>query len=64
MDEEPKIISDRKTYFVTRIYSCCATCKHSYMRMGISLLCKNPDEWVKESCVEPLGICDSYERKE
>lgn len=54
MSDEPKIITDRKTYRVTRIYPCCATCKHSYVRMGISLLCNNRDEWVKESCVEPL----------
>ena len=64
MSDEPKIITDRKTYSVTRIYPCCATCKHSYVRMGISLLCNNRDERVKESCVEPLGICDSYEKQE
>ena len=62
--DEKKPIADKKTYRVTHVYPCCATCRHSFINMGISLLCKNPKEWVKEASVEPLGICDSYEKQE
>lgn len=61
---EPETISDRKTYKVLRAIQCCYNCRHSYTRAGVVLYCYNRQEWVKETCVEPLGLCDGYRRKE
>lgn len=40
---------------------CCANCKHSFQRVGLALHCRNENEWLKESSVEYIGICDSFE---
>lgn len=40
---------------------CCANCKHSFQRVGLALHCRNENEWLKESSVEYVGICDSFE---
>jgi hypothetical protein len=39
---------------------CCANCAYSFQRIGLTLHCKNKNEWLKESCVENTGICDSF----
>jgi len=54
---------DRKTYRKLNDVKCCWTCKHAYSRFNLSLLCKNPDEWVMEAAVEPVGCCDSWEKR-
>lgn len=40
---------------------CCANCKYSFQRVGLTLHCNNKNEWLKESCVENTGICNSFE---
>ena len=40
---------------------CCANCKHSFQRVGLALHCRNENEWLKESSVEYVGVCDSFE---
>ena len=40
---------------------CCANCKHSFQRVGLALHCRNENEWLKESSVEYVGICNSFE---
>lgn len=58
-----EIQTDRKTYKTLKSLPCCYNCKHSYFRMGIALYCNNRSEWIKEASVEPIGICDSFEKK-
>lgn len=43
---------------------CCANCKNSFRTIGIVLHCKNKKEWLKESCVQDIGICDYFEEKQ
>ena len=43
---------------------CCANCKHSYYRIGLIPYCKNPNQWIKETGVQHIGICDNFEIKE
>ena len=40
---------------------CCANCKHSFQRVGLALHCRNENEWLKESSVEYVGICNLFE---
>lgn len=40
---------------------CCANCKYSFMRIGTTLHCNNRNEWLKESAVQHIGICNSFE---
>jgi hypothetical protein len=58
------MIEDRKTYRVDRDIKCCWNCKHVFSRFNLSLSCNNHEEWVKEASVIPVGVCDSYEKKE
>lgn len=50
-----------KSYKNQNNVKCCANCKHSFQRIGLTLHCVNKNEWLKESCVEHTGICDSFE---
>lgn len=59
-----RMTEDRKTYRSDHEARCCWNCRHAYSRFTLSLLCKNPDEWVMEAAVEPVGCCDSWEAKE
>lgn len=52
-----------KGTYVLQNFPCCWNCKHSFVRMGLSLLCNNEKEWVSESAVQPVGICEYYESK-
>jgi hypothetical protein len=54
---------NRGTYRADHEMKCCWNCRHSFQRMGITLICRNPGEWIMESGIEPVGICDSYEAK-
>ena len=46
-----RMTEDRKTYRSDHEARCCWNCRHAYSRFNLSLLCKNPDEWVMESAV-------------
>lgn len=59
-----KLTENRGTYEADHEARCCWNCRHAYSRFNLSLLCKNPDEWVMESAVEPTGVCDSWEKRE
>lgn len=50
-----------KSYRNQNNIKCCANCKHSFQRVGLALHCRNENEWLKESSVEYIGICDSFE---
>lgn len=39
---------------------CCANCGFSFQRMGLTVHCMNKNEWIKETCVEHTGICNSF----
>lgn len=54
---------NKGTYRVDKSIPCCENCACSFRRMGISLLCSNKEEWVMETGVEPLGVCDSFTPK-
>lgn len=54
---------DGKTYRKQDDVKCCWNCRHSFSRFNLYLSCKNPDEWVNEMSVEPLGVCDSWKEK-
>lgn len=58
--QDPKEITDTKTYSVLKELPCCYNCRHSYTIMGLSLYCKNPQEWIKEASVQPTGRCNYY----
>ena len=55
---------DRKTYRKLNDVKCCWNCRHAFSRFNLSLSCKNSEEWVKEAGVEPLGVCDGWEKRE
>lgn len=55
---------DRKTYRKLNDVKCCWNCRHAFSRFNLSLSCKNSEEWVKEAGVEPLGVCDSWEKRD
>jgi len=40
---------------------CCANCKHSFQKVGLTLHCDNENEWLKETAVQDIGICDNFE---
>ena len=50
-----------KSYRNQNNIKCCANCKYSFMRIGTTLHCNNKNEWLKESAVQHIGICNSFE---
>ena len=50
-----------KSYKNQNNIKCCANCKYSFMRIGTTLHCNNKNEWLKESAVQHIGICNSFE---
>ena len=50
-----------KSYKNQNDVKCCANCKYSFKRVGIILHCDNENEWLKESAVQDIGICDNFE---
>lgn len=43
---------------------CCYLCKYSISRTQVCLTCENKKAWIKETSVEPISVCDYFERKE
>ena len=52
-----------KSYKNQNDLKCCANCRHSFTRIGLTLHCNNRKEWLGETCVQHIGVCDSFELK-